>query len=171
MKDSRIWLGSAGKTPCSGVLCRYCGMCCTSLLCAVLHGCAVLCVCVCAFQCEQLCCVICWSAMPSKKLCCALVCPAVLCCAVRWNGRGMHGKQTQKRRFVWACSVAAIVLCCSLQPCFAALCAICACGRALLCAAVLPVCSCALVCSAVCGALLCSALCGILLCYVCVVFE
>ena len=43
MKDSRIWLGSAGKTPCSGVLCGHSGMCCTSLLCAVLHL-AVLCV-------------------------------------------------------------------------------------------------------------------------------
>ena len=84
----------------------------------------------------------------------------------------MNGKQTQKRRFMWACSVAAIVLCCSLQPCCAALCAMCmqlGAGRALLCAAVLPVCSRALVCSAVCVALLCCALCCILLCYVCCV--
>ena len=67
----------------------------------------------------------------------------------------MNGKQTQERRFMWVCCVAAIVLCCRCA------------GRALLCAAVLPVCSCALVCSAVCVALLCGALCCILLCYVC----
>ena len=78
MKDSRIWLGSAGKTPCSGVLCGHCGVSCTSLLCAVLHL-AVLCV-LCSN--EQLRCVGCWSAMLSGKRCCALVCLAVLCCAL-----------------------------------------------------------------------------------------
>ena len=70
----------------------------------------------------------------------------------------MNGKQTQERRFMWACSVAAIVLCCSC----AVLCAVCmqlGAGRILLCAAVLPVCSCAPVCSAACVALLCCALC------------
>ena len=57
-----------------------------------------------------------------------------------------------------ACSVTAIMLCCS----YAVLRAVCMqldAGRALLCAAVLPVCSCALVCSAACVALLCCALC------------
>ena len=57
-----------------------------------------------------------------------------------------------------ACSVTAIMLCCS----YAVLCAVCMqldAGRALLCAAVLPVCSCALVCFAACVALLCCALC------------
>ena len=57
-----------------------------------------------------------------------------------------------------ACSVTAITLCCS----YAVLCAVCMqldAGHALLCAAVLPVCSCALVCSAACVALLCCALC------------
>ena len=67
-----------------------------------------------------------------------------------------------------ACSVTAMMSCCS----YAVLCAVCMqldAGHALLCAAVLPVCSCALVCSAVCVALLCCALCCILLCYVCCV--
>ena len=57
-----------------------------------------------------------------------------------------------------ACSVTAIMLCCS----YAVLCAVCMqldAGRALLCAAVLPVCSCALVCFAACVALFCCALC------------
>ena len=57
-----------------------------------------------------------------------------------------------------ACSVTAIMSCCS----YAVLCTVCMqldAGRALLCAAVLPVCSCALVCSAACVALLCCALC------------
>ena len=59
---------------------------------------------------------------------------------------------------------AAAVLCCAVRYMHAAL----------LCAAVLPVCSCALVCSTVCVcvALLCCALCCMaLLCYVCVAFE
>ena len=67
-----------------------------------------------------------------------------------------------------ACSFTVVMLCCS----YAVLRAVCMqldAGRALLCAAVLPVCSCALVCSAVCVALLCCALCCILLCYVCCV--
>ena len=68
-----------------------------------------------------------------------------------------------------ACSVTAIMLCCS----YAVLCAVCMqldAGRALLCAAVLPVCSCALVCSAACGtSLLCAMLhgCAVPCCAVC----
>ena len=57
-----------------------------------------------------------------------------------------------------ACSVTAMMSFCS----YAVLCAVCMqldAGRALLCAAVLPVCSCALVCSAAFVALLCCALC------------
>ena len=57
-----------------------------------------------------------------------------------------------------ACPVTAIMSCCS----YAVLRAVCMqldAGRALLCAAVLRVCSCALVCSAACVALLCCALC------------
>ena len=65
-----------------------------------------------------------------------------------------------------ACSVTAIMLCCS----YAVLCAVCMqldAGRALLCAAVLPVCSCALVCSAVCVALLCCAASCCAMCVLC----
>ena len=60
--------------------------------------------------------------------------------------------------FCTACSVTAIMSCCS----YAVLCTVCMqldAGRALLRAAVLPVCSCALVCFAACVAFLCCALC------------
>ena len=78
---------TTGVLLCSGVLCGHSGMCCTSLLCAVLHGLAVLCVRVLRSN-EQLRCVGCWSAMLSRKLCCALVCLAVLCCALLCAGVG-----------------------------------------------------------------------------------
>ena len=58
----------------------------------------------------------------------ALLCAGLPCCIVRWGGRGMNGKQTQERRFMWACSVAAIVLCCSRAVLH---CALCACSWAL----------------------------------------
>jgi len=58
----------------------------------VLHFSAVRCAASCCAMCvlcsnEQLRCVGCRSAMLSRKVCCALVCPAVLCCAVRWSKR------------------------------------------------------------------------------------
>ena len=58
----------------------------------------------------------------------ALLCAGLPCCAVRLGVRGINGKQTQERRFMWACSVAAIALCCSraVQRC-----ALCACSWAL----------------------------------------
>ena len=154
MKDSRIWLGSAGKTPCSGVLCGHSGISCTSLLCAVLHGCAVWFV-----------------GLPCFLGGFAVRWSALLCCALGWERNEWKANPREKIYVGVLCRCNCVVL----QPCCAALCAMCmqlGAGRALLCAAVLPVCSCALVCSAVCVALLCCALCcRALLCYVCVVFE
>ena len=78
---------TSGVFLCSGVLCSVC---CASLLCIVLHGLAVLCV-LCSN--EQLRCVGCWFAMLSGKLCCALVCLAVLCPVVRWSSRVIPNRE------------------------------------------------------------------------------
>ena len=96
---------------------------------------------------------------------------ALLCCALGWERNAWKASRREKIYMGVLCRCNCVVL----QPCCAALCAMCmqlGAGRALLCAAVLQVCSCALVCSAVCVALLCCALYYMaLLCYVYVVFE
>jgi hypothetical protein len=92
---------------------------------------------------------------------CALSCSALLCCALSDAcSSGMRCVVCSALLFRLNCALRAL----SLQFCCVAvmLCAVCMqldAGRALLCAAVLPVCSCALVCSAACVALLCCALC------------
>ena len=80
-----------------------------------------------------LCCALCCMAVLCDLLVChafreALLCAGLPCCAMRCGGRGIHGKHTQEKRFMWACSVAAIVLCCS---CAVLRCALCACSWAL----------------------------------------
>ena len=95
---------------------------------------------------------------------------ALLCCALGWKRNEWKARPRDKIYVGVLCGCNCVVL----QMCCTALRAVCmqpGAGRALLCAAVLPVCSCDLVCSAVCVVLLCCALCCILLCYVCDVFK